>query len=93
MKEINAKAKNLIDKHEKELIKMTVVFNDLQNDYNLYRKVGQEKEIALNKQNAEIVIKTNLIETYREDFNIPKSKSKLPSIKRPTKKHIQKKRK
>ena len=85
--------KTLIDKHEKELIGMTVVFNKLQNDYNLYRKVGQEKEIALNNQSSEIVIKTKLIETYREDFNIPKSKGKLPSIKRPAKKHIQKKRK
>ncbi len=83
--------KTLIDKHEKELIGMTVVFNKLQNDYNLYRKVGQEKEIALNNHSSEIIIKTKLIETYREDFNIPKSKGKLPTIKRPSKKHIQKK--
>ena len=93
MKEIDAKAKILIDKHEKELIGMAVVFNKLKNDYNRYRKVGQEKEIALNNQSSEIAIKTKLIETYREDFNIPKSKGKLTSIKRPTKKHIQKKRK
>lgn len=85
--------KTLIDKHEKELVGMTVLFNQHRAEYEIHVKIGQGKEIELNKQSAEIAIKTKLIETYREDFNIPKSKGKLPSIKRPTKKHIQKKRK
>ena len=92
---VDAKVKKLIDKHEKELIGMTVVFNQFRAEYESHIKIGQGKEIELNKQNAEIVIKTNLIETYRKDFNIPKLKptGKLPSIKRPAKKHIKKKRK
>ncbi len=81
--------------YENELALLNIEFTGLRADYENHVKLGQDKERNLNALGLRIHDKQNIISGYRKDFNIPKLKppGKLPSIKRPAKKHIQKKRK
>ncbi len=86
MKEIDIK--KIIEKYKKELSLLEIEFTGFRADYENHVKLGQQKEKNLNDLSLKIHDKQNIISGYIKDFNL--TEPKLPSIKRPSKKHIKK---
>lgn len=80
--------KKIIEKYSKELSLLQVEFTGLRADYENHVKLGQQKEKNLNDLAMKMHDKQNIIDGYRKDFNI--TVPKLPSVKRPAKKHLKK---